>query len=371
MVQSRSWPQEVDAFYGAVGDEAAMYRALDGLRKRLDARSLLMGAVPASRHDPCRDLVSIGVPPEAMIEYRNHFHLHDSWLRGARAKGLVRPGAVATSDEMVDRRELQRSYFWRAFLSRYDHTEALLAVLDARDEGDELAFVVFHRGELQPRFASKDRDLLVNWLPDLRNALRLHRRLAPRFATGKALEQLFGEAASPMAMLDALGRVTRHNPAWEAWAARPGAQVRIDARGQLAVRERSAWRGVAPLIRPMLHELSRPGVLRLRVGADRQLTLRRIEHGPLSAVGPGVDRVIGIVETVAGGHPESLRERFGLTPAQARVALSLADGKAPSEAAAALGISLSTVRTHITALYAKTGCKRLPSLVATLSGAKG
>ena len=42
-----------------------------------------------SRDGPCRHVVSVGAPPESLVEYENHFHAHDTWLRGARAKGLT------------------------------------------------------------------------------------------------------------------------------------------------------------------------------------------------------------------------------------------------------------------------------------------
>jgi DNA-binding CsgD family transcriptional regulator len=52
---------------------------------------------------------------------------------------------------------------------------------------------------------------------------------------------------------------------------------------------------------------------------------------------------------------EDLKQAFGLTPAEARVANSLLGGKTAEETSEELGVSLETVRTHIKRAYAKLG----------------
>jgi DNA-binding CsgD family transcriptional regulator len=61
-----------------------------------------------------------------------------------------------------------------------------------------------------------------------------------------------------------------------------------------------------------------------------------------------------------------LRERFGLSPRQAAVAVMLMDGKAYKEIAGELGISFETVSTHVKAILDRTGAessRRLAALV--------
>ncbi|MES2958822.1 MAG: helix-turn-helix transcriptional regulator [Pseudomonadota bacterium] len=53
----------------------------------------------------------------------------------------------------------------------------------------------------------------------------------------------------------------------------------------------------------------------------------------------------------------------GLTPAEARVLAALCEGQRPSEAAAAQGVALSTVRTQIGSIRAKTGAESIRALV--------
>lgn len=62
-----------------------------------------------------------------------------------------------------------------------------------------------------------------------------------------------------------------------------------------------------------------------------------------------------------------MRELYGLSAAEARVASALAYGSTPREAAEGLGVSLHTVRTHLRNLFAKTGTRCQNGLVARLN----
>lgn len=65
---------------------------------------------------------------------------------------------------------------------------------------------------------------------------------------------------------------------------------------------------------------------------------------------------------------EDLRTRFGLTPAESAFALEILKGDGREAAAARLGISLSTARTHLSRIFEKTDVRRQAELVRLLSG---
>lgn len=67
--------------------------------------------------------------------------------------------------------------------------------------------------------------------------------------------------------------------------------------------------------------------------------------------------------------PEALMAIYGLTPAEAKVAVLLAEGLSVDEVAAHLGVSLNTARTHLKRAMAKTNTTRQTGLVKlVLSG---
>ncbi len=63
----------------------------------------------------------------------------------------------------------------------------------------------------------------------------------------------------------------------------------------------------------------------------------------------------------------SIRESFGLTPAEVRLARKLRDGKALKEAADDLDVSVNTVRNQLRAIFDKMGLKRQSDLVRALT----
>lgn len=72
----------------------------------------------------------------------------------------------------------------------------------------------------------------------------------------------------------------------------------------------------------------------------------------------------------AEAHREQrLQQEHGLSPQEIRVALHLIDGGTVATAAEALGLAESTVRTHLKAVFSKTGVRRQAALSSLLSGA--
>ncbi len=60
---------------------------------------------------------------------------------------------------------------------------------------------------------------------------------------------------------------------------------------------------------------------------------------------------------------ESLKQLYGLSPAEARVCMLIAQGKSLHEAADVMGIAVSTVRTHLKRIFSKTHTDRQADLV--------
>lgn len=85
----------------------------------------------------------------------------------------------------------------------------------------------------------------------------------------------------------------------------------------------------------------------------------------------GQDGVLLLLADVGGASVPSadlLRQMFDLTPAEARLARLLVGGRAPAEAARALGITEGTARTHLRRVFEKIGVNRQAELVRLLAG---
>jgi DNA-binding CsgD family transcriptional regulator len=79
--------------------------------------------------------------------------------------------------------------------------------------------------------------------------------------------------------------------------------------------------------------------------------------------------VVTRLDRPAAPSAELLGGLFDLTPAEARVARSISEGKTTEEAAAALNLSRETVRWYLKAIFSKTGVSRQAELGVLLSGA--
>ncbi len=81
---------------------------------------------------------------------------------------------------------------------------------------------------------------------------------------------------------------------------------------------------------------------------------------------PNVARAIAAFEYASirseTSHIERCRARYDLTEAQARLAIFLSEGGTVAEYAETMGLSVETVRSHLKAIFAKTGAKRQAEL---------
>lgn len=178
--------------------------------------------------------------------------------------------------------------------------------------------------------------------------------------------QLFDSCDQAVFALAADGRVVDLNPA----ARRLVAQHRLlacDAFGRLQVRRQSRWCEVADDIgRALQGGVSQTGV----GGQDEGWSVLGFNRLPgTEAREPGHAVAIATLRPQRGDDDASLRSRWHLTPAEARVARLLARGASPAQIANTLEVRMSTVRTHLQHLYEKTGAKRQVELVARLLAA--
>lgn len=102
------------------------------------------------------------------------------------------------------------------------------------------------------------------------------------------------------------------------------------------------------------------------VAASRQGSVWHFVFTPLS--GRALDGRIQVLIALAGwcddhGELALVQSAFGLTPGELRLLEQLVDGRTPKEACRALSISVSTVRTQLRALFAKTNTRRQAELV--------
>ena len=217
-----------------------------------------------------------------------------------------------------------------------------------------------------PDFTRADRARLQSLVPHLRIAVGLFEKL--QFAGAE--HGVFHSAAQGLGLalvvLDRNRRVVSTNPLADELLAEGEGVIR---RGDLLVLADPAQQrlvgdllaGSTPLPRLPRFRIERPGHGDL-IATARPLNVNAI-HAGAGALALFLTRAAAEPES----DPDSLRDLFALTPAEARLAAALADGQGLVEAARSLGITRSTAKTQLRAIFAKTGVHRQTQLVALLS----
>lgn len=209
-------------------------------------------------------------------------------------------------------------------------------------------------------------------MPDLRRLAAKARR------SGSALGLLEGADGAAVAAWAVCGPPAlkwARSPAAHAALSRPGRVLVLgfapSRSSELAARAAVAF-GLTPLESRLAEAFLFAPTLEIagaQAGVGRE-TARDAMGRIMAKIGArrATDVVRRLAELMSAMHgrgeptPGMLIEAFGLTPAEAGVALQIAAGATHKEAAAALGLKLATVQTYAKAVLAKTGAARAKDL---------
>ena len=276
------------------------------------------------------------------------------------------PTGTAYADWMaVPKQVFYRTEFYNDW-GRPQEKDAALSVVTLRD-GEAIGSVVVTRSRRVGEFEARDIELLQRLAPHLRRAftayLRLNAALAERAAMADALDAV-GQAVLGV---DASGRLRFANRTGEELLAlRDGLVAERDG-GLRAARPADT----AALQRLLAEALARNGdasgvTAELRLPRASGLAALVVTALPLSPATadwrglPGVAALLLVTDPEAAARlscPDAaaLRDRFGLTSAETAVALRVVQGGGVPAAAAALGITPATARSHLRSVFEKTG----------------
>ncbi len=255
---------------------------------------------------------------------------------------------------------------FRAWLNRARSGNVL--GVDLHREPDTSVRLRLTRDQHGADFGEVEHELLARLIPHLRIALDLHARMT----TTQAESQLFSSAMAGLAVatliLDRTGRIMRRN----AVAARMLAQGGIIAEqgGRLDARPPAAAAIARVLASPPLPDDEQVFETATAEGTPLYWRARAV---PSFAFGDGAYLALFLADPArpAGPSAEALRERFQLTRAEAALALRLTEGESLANAATALDIAYNTARSHLRAIFAKTGTHRQVQLIALLRAISG
>lgn len=282
-------------------------------------------------------------------------------------------GRLVLSDQVLELSKLQKTGFYHHVLRPQNIAHNGMIALAARR--DFRAACVICRGPHQGQYAPEEQRLLERLSPHLRRSVALGFRIDGYLAMRKAAFHVLEHLADGVIVLDRQAQVVFANV-----AAR-----QLESEGALRLRPSIAT--PSPLHTQRLGELLRAallgapgGTMALPRNADGHLltlvvsSIRSKDIGRLSDAGYKDAAALLFVIDPANRRSiplSQIMDAYGLTRAEARVALAVSSGNTVVETAQLLKLSPNTIKTHLRRVFAKTATGRqaeLAGLIASVGG---
>jgi DNA-binding CsgD family transcriptional regulator len=258
-------------------------------------------------------------------------------------------GQVLTSREVLPDEEYRRTAFYNELCRPHDLHDLQCAVLE-RSPSLVVGFGMFRKGGATPEGEDAMRDKLATVLPHLSRALRLGLRLEQEGAARQALAQDTSRRVVSL-HVDASLRVVAGDEDAEARLA--SCALRIEHGRVVVVGDEPGALALTRAVSTAALGSSHTVRLASRPEAPVRVVVAPRSQSPLLPPSRAAHLLVWLPDD--GRVLATLRERYGLTKAEALVALRVARGRDLFGIASELGVSYHTVRVHLRGTFAKTG----------------
>ena len=325
--------------------------------------------------------------PEAMMQlWATKYEKKDIWAIRGVERGLLFEGNVMLGEEILPTEEFRSSEIYLELLSKYDVTHLLSSIVfglgTPGTQQTPWAVCAFYRGLNDGPFFEVQRDKLKLLVPHISRALGVMMRLRDaelRAASSlAALENVGGGVLlfRPDGVLTFANRVARRILEAEDGL---GVQLRHNdsALGHLFAEDSRAHSVLTAAIRnavtpdPLRTEHFSHAILVPRTSGRQAYAINFSTLSAHNEFGSSVDAACAIAFLTDSAEPirldaELLKQTYGLSPAEIRVAEKMAECLTVSEAAEQLSLSGSTVKAQLQSIYDKTNTNSRPRLMRLL-----
>ncbi|MCL2714227.1 MAG: LuxR C-terminal-related transcriptional regulator [Alphaproteobacteria bacterium] len=353
----------LDLIYGVVADPGRWPDVLTGVSDRVGA----IGGVIANSAVSGKSFLTLGRLSAEFGDLYQQRHTSNCWCAGARYSP---PGQVVIANSLVDEQALRRTEFYADILVPQGIVNALGANHATMMENGGVGGFAFMLSERGNEKAEQRRKELQHLLPHLHRAFDACMQIGHYRHHGPQLEMILEAMPQAAFLLDRRARMLHANTSGEALlqsgeglfyqngelaAAPPFNTVlkRWLEVGQDTAESALLWEPLRlerpsgkPALIVMLVPLPAPPFPFWALQDNAQLLL---------LVADPVSERLAAMATV--------EKAFGLTSAQARVAVLVGAGFTAPQAAAALGLSLPTVKSHLARSFEKIGVNSQAGLV--------
>jgi DNA-binding CsgD family transcriptional regulator/PAS domain-containing protein len=315
------------------------------------------------------DGIIVGADPAVRDDYFGRFATNNVLQKVNNPRAFMKQWTprILTDEDWLPKEALLRSEFYNEFLRRIEVHSVMMVRLEAR--GLNAVNLDIGRPRHRGPYEAADIARVGRYHLHLIRSFKLGRRLgASRQVDAGAAAYLEGSPHAVFLVGDD-GQVRHLNGAAERLvAAARGLTLLRGALGAVIPDDSRRLQGlIGAAISPDPEQ--RTGGSMPIASADRLLPLSvlvaPVRSDRLALFDGGPSAIVCVTDLAAGvSLPQTqLREVLGLSPAEARVAMALVEGRTPREAAKSLGLSFFTVRAHLVRIFDKTGTNRQAELV--------
>lgn len=355
--------------YEAAADAEQWPVFLNGLSKHVDAPMACL--ISRSEDSRLSFVVQSGNDPEAERAYQSHYWNIDAFFAFAQRRGFNYPGSIAPSQAYISDKELLATEYCNDFLLKYGMFRHCFSLFGRG--GVALSNLSILRGIREEPFGDAEVRVLRFMAPHMEQAIRISERFIRLDAESKAKSAALNQLALGVVFLDATGRILGTNEAAESLLATN------DGLGNCKGRLRASMPAEDRSLESAIFRSCQTGAARGTGAGGALLISRRPPAKPLQVVvGPACATVAALTSRPAAVvfihdlsariRPRSgvLKELYGFTPAESRLACLILDGKSSEEITGQLGISRNTLKTQMKSIFSKANVRRQSELMRLL-----
>lgn len=309
-------------------------------------------------------------------EFRHSYATHYAALNPLSVIGLTfEADDVFSISDLMPPEQFRATPFYREWMAPQGFADAIVVYLERTIDSYAVVLVRAHTGE--PDEIARMRSRLAVVVPHLRRAARIGRLLEANGSALGALDAALSTLSAAVFLVGTDAQVVYRNAAADRMLGneRP---VRLLA-GRLAAAEPRAARLLADAIATSGRsdgavcessiDLASGGT-----GSWWATVIPLVPHGArarLEAFGASAAVFIAPADAALAAGIPSIAAQYGLTRAEVRALNALISHDDIASASRALGVSTATVKSHLAAIYTKTGLSRQVDIIKLLAGRAG
>lgn len=319
-----------------------------------------------------------------ILHFARHYNTDPECVRALKDRHVLNPwtlhmqkfhpvGTVVLSDSILPLTELRRTAFFDEVMRPQDLGHAAMIGLSRKPDFG-VGFCL-NRGPRQGPYTEQERRLLERLTPHMMRAVQFGFQLGAYQALQHMAYRTLDRITVGVALLDRNARTLFVNKSLRSMTTDGALNLRNQKLSSYSAPHakridnlvHSALRGAPGATMAIPHPVDGRSVTVL-VASVRSRDFERFAHMDMRDAAAMVFVLDPAVSTMT--PPEWVMDAYGLTLAEARVALQAASGHSVAKIGSQLNISPNTVKTHLRSIFAKTGTHSQAELVSIIASLK-